>query len=161
MFLILTALFIIIPVIEIRILWSLGSSIGIAPTLIIVILTGIIGANLARNQGIKVLNSINTDLHSGKMPADTLLSAALVLVGGVLLITPGIMTDAFGFCLLIPIFRKLIAKVLKKYFKNHFNIMTVNNFQSFSSDNKRTNYQDESEIIEVDAVEIEDNDNKH
>ncbi len=156
MFFILATLFILIPVVELRILWSLGESIGIMETILIVVLTGVVGAQLARSQGIKVLNSINSELQSGKMPADSLLSAALVLVGGVLLLTPGILTDMFGLCLLIPPFRAGIAALLKKYFKSHFNVINVNSFNSNAGSGFSS--QREEEIVEVDAVEIEDDD---
>ncbi len=145
-----------IPVVEFRILWALGENIGIMQTLAIVIITGLVGAQLARSQGIKVLNSLNSELRSGKMPADSLLSGALVLVGGVLLVTPGIMTDAFGLCLMLPPFRALIARVLKKYFKSHFNIVNMNNFQNgadtgFSGQNKEN-----PNFVDVNVVDEDD-----
>ena len=156
MFLILAFLFIMIPVVELRILWSLGESIGIMQTLLVVVITGVAGAHLARSQGVKVINSINNELQSGKMPADSLLSAALVLVGGVLLITPGIMTDAFGLCLLIPPFRSVIAALLKKYFKSHFNIVNINNFQGGAGSNFQSHSQSVDEFVDVNVVDEED-----
>lgn len=156
MFLILAFLFIMIPVVELRILWSLGESIGIMQTLLVVVVTGVAGAHLARSQGVKVINSINNELQSGKMPADSLLSAALVLVGGVLLITPGIMTDAFGLCLLIPPFRSVIAALLKKYFKSHFNIVNINNFQGGAGSNFQSHSQSGDEFVDVNVVDEED-----
>ncbi len=145
-----------IPVVELRILWSLGESIGIMQTLLVVVITGIAGAQLARSQGVKVINSINNELQSGKMPADSLLSAALVLVGGVLLITPGIMTDAFGLCLLIPPFRSGIAALLKRYFKSHFNIVNINNFQGGVGNNFQSHSQSKDEFVDVNVVDDDD-----
>ena len=102
MFPILAALFIIIPAIELKLLWEVGGRIGIGPTLALIIFTGIVGAHLARAQGLKVINDIQRDLAGAKLPGDNLISGALVLVGGVLLVTPGILTDFTGLLLMLP-----------------------------------------------------------
>lgn len=156
MFFILAFLFIFIPVIEFKILWSLGESIGIMQTLLLIVITGIVGAQLARSQGIKVVNSINEELQSGKMPADSLLSAALVLAGGILLLTPGVMTDVFGLCLLIPPFRAVIASLLKKYFKNRFNIVNINSLHNDNYSGSAHTRQDNDSFVDVNIVEDEE-----
>ena len=145
-----------VPVMEFRILWALGENFGIMQTLLIVVITGIVGAQLARTQGIKVLNSINSELRSGKMPADSLLSAALVLVGGVLLVTPGILTDCLGLCLLLPPFRALVATGLKRYFKAHFNIVNINGFDGGGDPFKSSPSQESADFVDVNIVDEED-----
>lgn len=110
-------LFIAIPILEIYLLISIGSAIGVNLTLGIIILTGIIGSWLVRKQGLKTLQLINKDLAEGKLPADRIISGLLILVGGVLLITPGIFTDFVGFMLMVPGNRRILIKVIKEKFQ--------------------------------------------
>jgi UPF0716 protein FxsA len=106
-------LFIVLPFVELYILIELGSTIGTLPTLGIVVLTGIAGAALAKHQGLSVLQRIQTEMSFGQMPGDVIFDGVLVLIGAVLLITPGILTDTTGFLLLIPVTRELFKKYLK------------------------------------------------
>jgi UPF0716 protein FxsA len=106
-------LFIVLPFVELYILIELGSSIGTLPTLGIVVLTGIAGAALAKHQGLSVLRRIQTEMSFGQMPEDVIFDGVLVLIGAVLLITPGILTDTTGFLLLIPVTRKIFKKYIK------------------------------------------------
>jgi len=99
-------LFIFLPMVELYFLIMLGSRIGAMPTIGLIVLTGIIGATLARQQGLSVLSKIQREMSSGKPPAQELVEGALIVVGGIVLLTPGIITDIFGFSLLIPPFRK-------------------------------------------------------
>jgi len=108
-------IFVLTPVIELFLLIELGKMIGTWNTIAIVVLTGIVGAMLAKSQGLSVLRDMQMDMMNGIMPADSLFDGALVLVGGVLLITPGIITDLLGFLLLIPLTRSGAKKVLKKW----------------------------------------------
>jgi UPF0716 protein FxsA len=116
-FLRLLILFIVIPIIEIAILVKIGTLIGFWPTMLIVIATGILGATLARIQGFLVLNRIRTELQMGRMPAEELIDGLLILVGGILLLTPGLLTDLIGFLMLIQWSRKLFKKWLGKKFR--------------------------------------------
>jgi len=81
----------------------------------IVIFTGIFGAFLARMEGLRVLYSVQNDLQEGKMPASQLLDGMLILIGAVLLITPGLLTDGIGFALVIPQSRAYIKILVKQY----------------------------------------------
>ena len=111
----LLALFVIVPFLELYILIELAGRIGPLSTFGIVVLTGIAGAALAKHQGIEVLRRIQTEMSFGQMPGDALFDGALVLVGGVLLLTPGILTDITGFLLLIPLSRNLSKKYLRNW----------------------------------------------
>ncbi len=115
MFLTLLALFVIVPFIELYILIELGSRIGVLPTLGIVVITGIVGAALAKHQGLGVWKRIQTELSYGHMPGDVLFDGVLVLIGSVLLLTPGILTDITGFILLIPPGRFMVKKYVKAW----------------------------------------------
>jgi UPF0716 protein FxsA len=111
----LLAIFIIVPVLEFYILIQLAILIGPIPTFGIVVLTGIAGAALAKHQGLEVLRRIQTEMSFGQMPGDALFDGVLVLVGGVLLLTPGILTDITGFLLLVPLSRNLAKKYLRNW----------------------------------------------
>jgi len=109
-------LFIGIPIAEIYLLIYLASKIGFGMTLAIVIVTGIIGVTCVKHQGRRVLGRLNEDLQGGRMPAGAITEGVLLLAAGLLLITPGIITDTVGFLLLISPFRRLVAWGLGKHF---------------------------------------------
>ena len=113
MFIKLLFFFIVIPFIELAILIKMGGLIGLWPTILIVASTGIVGAYLARNQGFSILTKIRSELNSGIMPAESLIDGFLILIGGVVLLTPGLLTDLSGLLLLIPFSRKKIKRYLK------------------------------------------------
>lgn len=115
MFITYLALFVIVPFVELYILIELGKSIGALPTLGIVVITGIAGAALAKQQGLGVWHRIQTELSYGHMPGDVLFDGMLVLIGSVLLLTPGILTDITGFILLIPPGRFMVKKYVKAW----------------------------------------------
>jgi UPF0716 protein FxsA len=117
MFLKLLILFIVIPIIEIAILVKIGTILGFWPTMLMVIATGILGATLARIQGFLVLTRIRTELKMGRTPAEELIDGLLILIGGILLLTPGLLTDLMGFLMLIQWSRKLFKKWLGKRFR--------------------------------------------
>ncbi|KAA3619668.1 MAG: membrane protein FxsA [Calditrichaeota bacterium] len=112
----LMVLFIAMPLIEISILIKLGEVFGFWPTLWLVVLTGILGAFLARKQGINTYNKIQQELAEGRMPASQMLDGLLILIGGIVLLTPGLITDLIGFSLLFPFVRKIIKEYLRTYF---------------------------------------------
>ena len=116
MFIKLFLVFIFVPVMEIYVLLSVGSLIGLWPTIGLILATGIAGAQLARVQGISVLFSIQQELAQGRMPTSELIDAAMILAGGLLLLTPGFCTDLLGFLLLAPFSRKPLKQYLAKIF---------------------------------------------
>ena len=111
-------LFTIIPILELAVLIRVGTCIGAGNTILIVILTGVTGAYLARSQGILTLIKIQEDLNRGIMPGDKIVDGLMILCGGVMLLTPGLITDLIGFMALIPATRYLIKQWLKNKFKN-------------------------------------------
>jgi len=135
MFLKLIILFIIVPLIELALLIRIGQELGLLTTLFIVIATGLIGAYLAKTQGIIAFGRIQSELRQGKIPADSLLDSLLILISGLMLLTPGFITDAIGFLMLIPISRSYVKRYLRRLF------MT-----SFKSDQLYTSYTIEDEI---------------
>ena len=106
--------FTIIPVSEIYILIAIGGQIGILPSIGLVILTGIVGASLARSQGLKTLGRIRDSFQQGVVPGEELLNSLLIAIAGIVLLTPGFLTDAAGLFLLIPATRTLCREWLKR-----------------------------------------------
>jgi len=106
-------LFVVTPLAELAILVYLGTLIGVLYTIFIVATTGIIGAFLARKQGFATLSRIRSSIERGVLPTGDLFQGALILIGGLLLLTPGIITDLIGFTMLIPQTRRIIANWLR------------------------------------------------
>ena len=106
--------FTIIPVSEIYILIAIGGQIGILPSIGLVILTGIVGASLARSQGLQTLGRIRDSFQQGVVPGEELLNALLIAIAGIVLLTPGFLTDAVGLFLLIPTTQALCREWLKR-----------------------------------------------
>jgi UPF0716 protein FxsA len=111
-------LFVFVPVMELYILIEAGRVIGLAPTIGLIMMTGVAGAWLARSQGVEILRKIQEETSRGQMPATTLIDGALILVGGLLLLTPGFFTDALGFSFLVPLTRELWRKGLSAWLQN-------------------------------------------
>lgn len=118
-------LFTIVPLIELIILIKIGEIVGIIPTITLVILTGILGAALAKSQGILIIGKIRNELNTGQIPAENMLNGLLVLIGGIVLLTPGLLTDILGFILLIPVTRNMIKKILRSKFRDYIDKNTV------------------------------------
>ena len=110
MFPILLLLFIFVPIIEIGLFIQVGGFLGLWPTIVLVLITAFVGASLVRSQGIQTLMSVQGRLQQGEMPAQQILEGVMLAVAGVLLLTPGFMTDALGMLVLLPAPRAMIAK---------------------------------------------------
>lgn len=132
MFPILVLLFTVIPAIEIYLLFSIGAQIGGLNTLAVVILTGIIGASLAKSQGLAILGSIQSDLNKGSLPTTQLMHGLLVFGGGLLLLTPGFLTDVMGICMVFPGTRHILIVFVKGYFEKAIKSGNIK-FASFGS----------------------------
>lgn len=119
-------LFTITPLVELAILFKLNQHVGFGYTLALVLTTGVVGAYLAKSQGREILFRIKYEMGEGRMPGDALINGLCVLVGGAMLLTPGIVTDTFGFILVIPITRELVKVYLKSKFKKMIDEGRVN-----------------------------------
>jgi UPF0716 protein FxsA len=106
--------FIAIPLVELVLLLRVGGTIGVMRTIALVMVTGVVGAALARRQGAQVLRLIRNDLAEGRMPAPHMLDGAMILAAGLLLITPGLITDAAGLLLLVPAVRREIRVWMRR-----------------------------------------------
>ena len=107
--------FTLIPAVEIYLLIQIGQSIGGFETFLLILLTGIVGAHLARSQGFALLRKIQEELASGIPSSTTVAEGLLILIGGILLITPGVITDGIGLLFIFPLSRKFLApRVLRR-----------------------------------------------
>ena len=109
--------FTLIPLVEIYLLIKLGQNFGAITSILLVIFTGILGAYLAKMEGLRTLFRLQETLHEGGMPGEELLDALLIALAGLVLITPGFITDAVGFLLLVPFTRMLVKNWLKERLK--------------------------------------------
>ncbi|MBO1514243.1 FxsA family protein [Metabacillus bambusae] len=121
-------LIIVIPALEIGFLLLSGKTIGVLPTILLIVLTGVVGAWLAKKQGIEALRKAQQQMQYGQIPNEAILDGLCILVGGLLLLTPGFITDMTGFLLLFPISRNKIKPILlsiirKMIDKNQFTII--------------------------------------
>ncbi|MRX71751.1 membrane protein FxsA [Bacillus lacus] len=110
----LVLLLIIIPALEIAVLIFSGNTIGLIPTVLLIITTGLLGAWLAKQQGLETLRRAQEQMRYGQVPGGAIIDGLCILVGGVLLLTPGFITDGIGFSLLIPATRNLIKPFIQK-----------------------------------------------
>jgi UPF0716 protein FxsA len=124
--------FTVIPLVELYLLLLIGRHVGALPTVMLVLVTGLIGALLARKEGLRVVRRWQQSLARGRMPEEGILGGLLVLVGGVLLVTPGVLTDVVGFLLLLPPSRRWIARRVRRVLERRIadGTVRVTTFQS-------------------------------
>jgi UPF0716 protein FxsA len=158
-------LFTIIPIVELAILIPLGQWMGLVPTVALVVVTGVLGAVLAKRQGLAAWNRLHGDLGEGRLPGDSLLDGLAVLIAGAFLVTPGVLTDIAGMVLLIPPLRKPLKHYLKKRFKRSLESGSVTyiNFEGPFAQNPfdqaspfdQSSAYDDGEVIDVTPDESE------
>lgn len=107
--------FIVVPIVEIALFIKIGALVGLWPTIMIVILTAIIGTRLVKSQGLNAIKNVQNSIIIGQNITNSLVNGALILIAGVLLLTPGFFTDGIGISLLIPHTRALWIKYGSSY----------------------------------------------
>lgn len=137
MFQILLLLFIAVPVIEIALFIQVGGILGLWPTIAIILITAIVGASLVRQQGLQTLLSMQQKVQQGQLPAKEMVDGIMLAVAGVLLLTPGFMTDALGFALLFEPSRQKIAQ----FFMQRVNVQSSASFTTFEQDDDYQPFQ--------------------
>ncbi|MGI9391410.1 MAG: FxsA family protein [Boseongicola sp.] len=137
-------LFLIAPLVEIALFIQIGGIIGLWYTLLIVVLTAILGTYLVRSQGLAVLGQLRGSFEELRDPTEPLAHGAMVLFSGALLLTPGFFTDAIGFLLMVPAFRSSLFR----YFRSRINIQSVE-FGSRKAPNRNEG------IIDADYVDLD------
>jgi len=137
-------LFTLVPMTELYLLIKLGGVVGFPSTVALVALTGVIGVSLARNQGFLVISEIQSSLSKGQLPADSLVDGLLILLGGAMLLTPGLLTDITGFSFVIPGTRKIVRRLAKEKLENHINKGNIK-FSFFGPSQEQSNYQQQDQ----------------
>ncbi|PPA71620.1 FxsA family protein [Jeotgalibacillus proteolyticus] len=110
-------LIIVIPAIEIAVLISIGNAIGVLPTFLLIIATGVFGAYLAKSQGLQAIRNVQNQMGVQKPAGEIVLDGVCILIGGVLLLTPGFISDIAGFLLLIPRTRNGFKPLIYNWFR--------------------------------------------
>lgn len=114
----LAALFILLPLVELTLLLFIADRFDSwLATLVLVVLTGVVGAWLARREGLNCYRRVQQQVAKGLLPTDSLLDGLMILIAGALLVTPGIITDAVGFGLLIPPIRRGVRQQIVRRIK--------------------------------------------
>jgi UPF0716 protein FxsA len=103
----------LVPLVELALLIKLGQYIGVGYTVLIVVVTGIAGAFLAKTQGMSVLRRMQLEMQEGRLPGNQMIDGLCILMGGAMLLTPGLVTDTAGFILVVPITRIAVREWLK------------------------------------------------
>ena len=115
------ALFILVPMIEIYVIIQVGHAIGALDTIALLVLVSLVGAWLTRHEGFVVLRRLRAQIDAGRAPTGELIDGALVLGAGVLMLTPGFVTDVVGLLVLFPPTRAL----LRRYLRHRFEVRTL------------------------------------
>jgi UPF0716 protein FxsA len=110
-------LFIALPALELALLIEIGQRIGTLETIGLIVVTGVVGAAMARTQGLRVVRNVQERLALGEMPADSLVDGLMILLASALLVTPGVLTDVFGFLCLLPAFRGIVKREALRRFE--------------------------------------------
>jgi UPF0716 protein FxsA len=119
MLFILLAVFVIGPIAEIYVLLTAAGSFGVLPVIAACLVTAFLGGFIIRVQGLAALNAARADLETGRLPVDSVVDGALLIVAAPFLMTPGFITDAAGFLLLIPPVRRILARLVLKAVRAH------------------------------------------
>ncbi len=147
-------LLLIVPILEIAVFVVVGGEIGALWTIGLVLLTAILGSVLLRIEGIRTFVQISNKLNAGQIPGEELAKGAMILIAGVLLLTPGFVTDGIGFALFVPLVRKLIwiflaERIIVKNFNAH------RSRDNYYSSNKDTN------VVDLEPEEFHEDPNTH
>ncbi len=146
-------LFVAIPIIEIGLFIQIGGAIGIWSTLLIVVLTAIAGTYLVRQQGASALRDIQMSFSNLNDPGTSLAHGAMILIAGVLMLTPGFFTDTIGFLFLIPKFRDKMLKLAQQHIKN----VKLHTHTNFTHNNTGTSTSQSDTTIDGEWKEVEVN----
>lgn len=160
-------LFIIMPVVEIYVLIKASAFWGVSRSIGVILLTGFFGAWMLRTQGRAILMQTQQQVQRGEIPTEQIMDGLLVFGGGLLLLTPGFITDLFGFCMILPAIRPLFKVALIRYFRRMVergNVHIYGASQNFSRSQRKpdSDPKEESspftagEVIDVEARSLDD-----
>jgi UPF0716 protein FxsA len=161
MFFKLLAAFILIPLVELYLLLQVAKYTSVGTTIVLVVLTGILGTTLARREGMRALFRFQTAIAEGRMPSREIMDGLMIVFAGALLLTPGLLTDAAGFLLLLPVCRDLVRKHVLQHYLRRFEIRSVplsrdefveGEFDSFRDEALDRQIQDAGNTLDAESV---------
>lgn len=141
--------FIAVPLIEIALFIQVGGAIGLWSTLLVVVITAIIGTYLVKQQGLRVLADLRGQMSNMRDPTESLVHGAMILFSGALLLTPGFFTDAVGFSFLVPAVRSKVFEVAKSRVNVH------------SCGSATTHHSSQSDVIDGEFEEVQPEPRRH
>lgn len=148
-------LLLFIPILEIAVFILVGGQIGVIATLAMILVTAILGSILLRIQGFATLNSIQMKAHSGEIPGKELVSGVMIMIAGVLLLTPGFVTDGIGFLLFFPPFRQFLWSTIA----SKVVIKTEGAFRNAQSGDRSGHTQQRDGVVDLDPSEYSETKN--
>lgn len=145
---------VLVPIIELVLLFQLLERAGLLVALLLVLGTGVIGISLARRQGMQAWQAVHSQMAGAQNPSQEIMNGVMILIAGAFLMTPGIITDTIGFLLLVPALRKRIGMLAIRWFKSR----TVQTFQSstWTTSQSPGGYPQEVDGLQPDSVHAED-----
>jgi len=149
----LIALFIVVPIAELYVIFKIGDSIGWLPTLALLVIDSIAGWWLLRSQGRTVWQRFQTTMQAGRVPHREVLDGVLVIFGGAFLLTPGFITDIFGFLLLLPPSRAVFRRFLIRRGGRMFGISVATGRRSTPA--ARQDWDVEGTAVETDQPRLD------
>ncbi len=150
-----------VPTLEVFVFIEIGGQIGLFNTVSIICITAIIGTYLLRRQGLSVLNRVQHSLSKNELPVKEIVDGVFLLIAGILLLTPGFVTDGIGFILFVPLIRLLLGQYFLIYLsKKGHNQPWDNTNQNESQQHFNTNSNQNDTIIDGNFEEIDDEQKK-
>jgi UPF0716 protein FxsA len=119
----LALLFIVVPLAELYVILQVGQAIGVLDTLVLLIVISVVGAWLAKREGLGVLRRIQRSIEAGRVPGTELIDGFLILLAGALMLTPGFVTDCLAILLLLPPVRVVVRRQLRRRFARRIEIL--------------------------------------
>lgn len=150
--LLLFAIFVGLPLIEIALFIKIGGAIGVVPTVVVVIVTALLGSMMLKQQGLQALGQAQASMNQGELPVDSLIHGFFLVIAGAFLLTPGFLTDTLGFLLFVPAFRLVVGKAIWRWVAAHATVVDVSVHQERSYHERP--YGDG--VIDGEAEEVEE-----
>ena len=142
-------LFIVIPIVEIVLFIKIGSLLGLWLTILVVVLTAIVGTNLVKSQGLNAIKQVQSSFLQGQDIARSLINGTLILIAGVLLLTPGFFTDFIGITFLIPMTRNMWISYGIKHFPGFVFINSNNNSKN------NPHFKEKNDVIDGEYTDLD------
>ena len=150
-------LFTTVPLVELALLLWIGSRVGVVPTIALILLTGVLGATLARHQGFATWRRFDAALAAGRLPGRELAEGLLILIAGAVLLTPGVLTDAAGFLILVPAVRRRLVDRIVRSARRRMVVMGPAGRRPGGSEPHRPAHSDAGEVLDAE-FEVVDRD---